>query len=150
SGARRHRAGRISSAVPFRWAEAFILARPAFLTDERHELDGAEVLLLVAALIEATDAKERLKARRCADGKNEPPSDREPFAKRAGDFGASCRDHDRIERSVLGDSDGSIAHEDVDVLVAEHAKADLGLARQGLDPLDREHVESDATCDRRC
>ena len=80
---------------------------PAFGADQRHEGDGAVVLLLELVLADAADEQQRLMGI-AADRDHEAPADGELLLQRLGHFRAAGRDEDGVERGLVGQALGAV------------------------------------------
>ena len=73
---------------------------PALLADQRHEGDGAEILLLEAVLTRAANAHQRLIAE-FSDRDDQPPADGKLLLQSFGNMRTAGRDDDRLEGRFL-------------------------------------------------
>ena len=108
--------------VDRRLALGLVRLGPAFGADQRHEGDGAVVLLLELVIVDAADEQQRLMGA-AADRDHEPPANGELLLQRLRHFRAAGRDEDGVERGLVRQSLGAVGEDDLDIGVAEPLRA---------------------------
>src|SRR5262249_11302759 len=109
--------------------------RPALGTDERHELDVAEVILVVDDRIATREPDQPLQMR-AAGRHDEPAADRELIEERARRRRRTGGDRDRVVGRVRRPAERAVTLVDADVREAEAGEPLGGGARELGDPLD--------------
>src|SRR3954452_13082394 len=92
---------------------------PALLADERHERDGAEILLLEIGLAGAGDLEQGLPPRLLADRDDEASANGQLLPEGWRDLGPASRHKNGIERPGFGPAFCPVADSQVDVVIAQ-------------------------------
>ena len=121
---------------------------PAFLSDQRHEGDRAEILLLEAVLPGAANAHQRLIAE-FPHRDDQPPADGKLLLQSFGNMRTAGRDDDRLEGRFLRQALGAVGDDDLDIGIAEPLQPAAGKHGQLLVALDGEHPVGHAAHHRR-
>ena len=116
---------------------------PAFGADQRHEGDGAVVLLLELVLADAADQQQSL-MHVAADRDHQSAADGQLPLQGLGHFRAAGRDQDRVERRLVGQALGAVAVNDLGIGVAERLEALARLVGKLLVALDGIDLARDA------
>ena len=121
---------------------AAAILRPAMGADQRHERDGAEVLLLEAILGDAGHLAELLIAR-FSRRHDQVPAHRQLLLQRMGYIRPARGHQDRVERSFGRQSAAAVATLDPDAVVAERLDPRRRCGAELRMPFDGEHLIGD-------
>ena len=93
---------------------------PAVFADQRHELDGAEILLVEIDMLRPRDLQELLLALALPDRNDQPAADLELLLQRLRHGRPAGGDQDRVERRGFRPAERAVTDTQLDVVVAEH------------------------------
>jgi hypothetical protein len=118
---------------------------PALFTDQRHERDGAKILLLEISVALARKLDQSLMTLLPTHRNDQATADRKLLLQRRRHLGAARRDQDRVKGCGLGPPPRAVTDTQIDVVVTKMLEP---LPRRGAErgmALNRVHLVSDLT-----
>src|SRR5437764_2879497 len=131
--------GSAASAISRGRASSSVSILPSFLADQRDEADGAQIFLLENAILLLGHLDQLLDPAGLAHRHDDAAVRRELLDQRARHVAPARRRQDGIERGVLAAAFGTVALDDLDVIVAKAPQTAARHCDEVVLPLDRNY-----------